>query len=72
MSDTKKYYEYKLTATNDDEIDTSRKYFFTKESANEHNHQYSLNDAPRRLVKAKGGEVMEKPEWWSGNLSAKK
>ena len=26
MSKTKKYYEYKLTATNDDEIDTSRKY----------------------------------------------
>ena len=72
MSKTKKYYEYKLTATNDDEIDTARKYFFTKESAKEHNQQYSLNDAPRRLVKVRKGEVMEKPDWWSGNLSAKK
>ena len=68
---TKKYYEYKLTATNDEEIDTSRKYFFSKGVAKEHNEQYSLNDAPRRLVKVKGGEVIEKPDWWSGNLIAK-
>jgi len=72
MSKTKKYYEYKLTATNDDEIDTSRKYFFTKESAKEHNEQYHMSDTPRRLVEVKDGEVMEKPDWWSGNLSAKK
>ena len=72
MSDTKKYYEYKLTATNDDEIDTSRKYFFTKGSAKEHNKQYSFNDCPRRLVKVRKGGEMEKPDWWSGNLIAKK
>ena len=72
MSDTKKYYEYKLTATNDDEIDTARKYFFTKESAKEHNKQYRISDTPRRLVKIKEGEVIEKPDWWSGNLSARK
>ena len=72
MSEIKKYYEYKLTATNDEEINTSRKYFFTKESAKEHNEQYSINDAPRLLVKVRNGEVMEKPDWWSGNLSAKK
>ena len=73
MSKTKKYYEYKLTATNDEEIDTARKYFFTKESAKEHNKQYSLNDCPRRLVKAIGGvfPFLHKPDWWSGNLSAK-
>ena len=72
MSDTKKYYEYKLTATNDDEIDTSRKYFFSKEVAKEHNQQYRISDTPRLLVKVRKGEVIEKPEWWSGNLSAKK
>jgi hypothetical protein len=49
MSKTKKYYEYKLTATNDDEIDTSRKYFFTKESAKEHNEQYSHERHPKAL-----------------------
>ena len=72
MSDTKKYYEYKLTATNDEEINTSRKYFFTKESAKEHNQQYRISDTPRLLVKVRKGEVIEKPEWWSGNLIAKK
>ena len=72
MSEAKKYYEYKLTATNDDEIDASRKYFFSKEVAKEHNEQYSINDVPRLLVKVRGGEVMEKPSWWSGNLSARK
>ncbi len=72
MSEIKKYYEYKLTATNDDEIDTSRKYFFTKESAKEHNRQYSISDCPRRLRKVRNGGEMEKPDWWSGNLSAKK
>jgi hypothetical protein len=72
MSDTTEYYEYNLTSTNDDEIDTSRKYFFSKGVEKEHNEQYSLNDVPRRLVKVKDGEVIEKPSWWSGNLSAMK
>lgn len=72
MSDTIKYYEYKLTSTNDEEIDTSRKYFFLSKTAKEHNKQYVLNDVPRRLVKVRGGEVLVKPSWWSGNLSAKK
>ena len=65
----KKLYEYKLTATNNEEIDTARKYFFTKESAKEHNNQYSLNDCPRRLVKVKGSEVVKVPTWWSGNIA---
>ena len=72
MSEITEYYEYKLTATNDEEIDTSRKYFFTKESAKEHNKQYFINDCPRRLRKVRNGREMEKPEWWSGNLIAKK
>jgi len=72
MSDTIKYYEYKLTSTNDEEIDTLRKYFFQPKTAKEHNKQYVLNDVPRRLVKVRGGEVMVKPSWWSGNLSARK
>jgi hypothetical protein len=67
MNKTKKYYEYKLTSTNDEEIDTSRKYFFSKEVAKEHNRQYTFNDAPRRLIKVRGGEVIVKPSWWSGN-----
>jgi hypothetical protein len=72
MSDTIKYYEYKLTSTNDEEIDASKRYFFQPKTAKEHNKQYVLNDAPRRLVKVRGGEVMVKPSWWSGNLSARK
>ena len=72
MSETKKYYEYKLAPTNDEGINTSRKYFFTKEVAKEHNEQYRLNDCPRRLVKVRGGEVMVQPSWWSGNLSSRK
>ena len=72
MSDTKKYYEYKLTATNDDEIDTSRKYFFSKEVAKEHNKQYSYQRLPKALSQGQKRGEMEKPDWWSGNLSAKK
>ena len=71
MNKTKIYYEYKLTATNDEEIDTSRKYFFQTRTAKEHNRQYTLNDVPRRLIRVRDGEVMEKPSWWSGNLSKK-
>ena len=66
MSDTIELYEYKLTSTNDEEIDTSRKYFFQLKTAKEHNEQYILNDVPRRLIRVRGGEVIEKPEWWSG------
>jgi hypothetical protein len=72
MNKTKKYYEYKLTSTNNEEIDNSRKHFFQLKTAKEHNRQFALNDVPRRVVKVRSGEVMEKPYWWSGNLSAKK
>jgi|TARA_B110000196_G_C20754934_1_gene479414 hypothetical protein len=72
MSDTTEYYEYKLTSTNDDEVDPSRRYFFTKATAKEHNKQYVLNDVPRRLMKVRKGEVIVKPSWWSGNLIARK
>ena len=44
------------------------KYFFKAKTAKEHNRQYIINDVPRKLVKVKGGEVVEKPEWWSGNI----
>jgi len=70
MSDTTEYYEYKLTSTNDDEIDPSRRYFFTKATAKDHNLQYALNGTPRRLMKVRKGNAMVKPSWWSGNLSA--
>jgi len=72
MNDTIKYYEYKLTSTNDKETDASRRYFFQRKTAKEHNYQYTLNDVPRRLVKVRKGGFMEKPSWWSGNLSARK
>ena len=72
MSEITEYYEYKLTPTNDDEIDPSRRYFFTKATTKEHNLQYVLNDTPRRLMKVRKGNAMVKPSWWSGNLSAKK
>ena len=71
----KKLYEYELTWTfslEDNEevriaLDASpRKYYFREETAKEHNRQYTLSDVPRKLVKVKGGKVVEKPEWWSG------
>jgi len=63
----KKLYEYKLVALNEETI-APRKYYFRDETAEEHNEQYAFYDAPRKLVKVKGGEVIEKPEWWSGNI----
>ena len=66
----KKLYEYELTWTfseNDDaETILPIKYYFKDETAKEHNRQYALFDVPRKLVKVKGGKVVEKPEWWSG------
>lgn len=72
----KKLYEYKLTWTfsEDDEearkvLDESlRKYYFTDEVAKDHNKQYAINYVPRKLVKVEGGDVIEKPDWWSGNI----
>ena len=67
----KKLYEYKLVildANSDEETIAPRKYFFKAKTAKEHNKQYAINDVPRKLVKVKGGEVVEKPEWWSGNI----
>ena len=66
-----KLHEYKLIVSDDDEAIASRKYFFQKETAEEHNKQYALNNVPRHLIRVRGGEVMEKPSWWSGNLSKK-
>lgn len=73
---TKKLYEYELTWTfsEDDEKtrealdESSRKYYFRHETAKEHNRQYAINDVPRKLVLVEGGNVTEKPEWWSGNI----
>ena len=67
----KKLYEYELTWTfseDDEEAIAPRKYFFKKETAQEHNEQYALTNVPRKLVKVEGGKVVEKPFWWSGNI----
>ena len=67
----KKLCEYKLVILDEDsdeETITPRKYYFSDEIAEEHNRQYAVSDVPRKLVKVKGGEVVEKPEWWSGNI----
>ena len=70
----KKLYEYELWREyvigedSDEETVAPRKYYFTDEVAKEHNEQYSLNNVPRKLVKVEGGKVVEKPEWWSGNI----
>lgn len=67
---TKELYEYKLTSTNADEgYTSSRKYYFRKETAKEHNKQYTLNDVPRKLVKIRNGKPIEVPAWWSGNIT---
>mgnify|MGYP003650594255 CR=1 FL=1 len=69
----KKLYEYNLVVLGrqedgDTKPMTPRNYYFTAETAQEHNKQYALYNVPRKLVKVKGGEVIEKPEWWSGNI----
>ena len=66
----KKLCEYELVILDRDEDDTSKnaRHYFREETAEEHNRQFALSDVPRKLVKVKGGEVVEKPEWWSGNL----
>tara|TARA_R110000824_G_scaffold107813_7_gene254380 strand:+ start:684 stop:941 length:258 start_codon:yes stop_codon:yes gene_type:complete len=68
----KKYLEYELVildANEDGKTIAPKKYYFTEESAKEHNEQYAFYDTPRKLVKVKGGEVVEKPEWWSGKIT---
>ena len=66
---TKTLHEYKLVSTDkNEEYNSSRKYFFKAKTAKEHNKQYVINDVPRKLVLIEGGEVREKPLWWSGNI----
>ena len=73
----KKLYEYELTWTfSEDDVEarkaldeSSRKYYFQEATAKEHNEQYALNNVPRKLVKVRGGEVLEVPFWWSGNIN---
>lgn len=71
---TKKLYEYELWREyvfgedSDEETIAPRSYYFTDKVAQEHNEQYALNNVPRKLVKVEGGKVVEKPEWWSGNI----
>ena len=70
----KKLYEYELWTeyvfgeVSDEETIVPKKYYFTDKVAEEHNRQYSLFDVPRKLVKVEGGDVIEKPDWWSGNI----
>ena len=65
----KKFCEYELIVLDEDEEAIApKKYYFRDETAEEHNRQYALSDVPRKLVKVKGGKVVEKPEWWSGNI----
>ena len=67
----KKLCEYKLVILDEDsdeETIAPRKYYFSDEIAEEHNEQYAFYDTPRKLVKVKGGDVIEMPEWWSGNI----
>ena len=67
----KKLYEYELVVLDeqeDEEAIAPRKYYFRDETADEHNEQYSFYGTPRLLVKVEGGRVIEKPEWWSGNI----
>ena len=66
---TKTLHEYKLVSTDkNEEYNSSRKYFFKPKTAKEHNRQYIINGVPRKLVKVESGKVVEKPEWWSGNI----
>ena len=66
----KKLYEYELVSLDRDEDDTSEnpRHYFRDETAEEHNRQYAVSDVPRKLVKVEGGDVIEKPDWWSGNI----
>ena len=68
----KKLYEYDLVVLDkqedDEEAIAPRKYYFSDETAEEHNRQYAFYDTPRKLVKVEGGDVIEKPEGWSGNI----
>jgi len=73
---TKTLHEYELVWTfSEDDIEarkaleeSQRRYYFTDEVAKDHNKQYALSDVPRKLVKVEDGKVVEKPEWWSGNI----
>jgi hypothetical protein len=62
----KKFYEYDLVGP--DEV-APRKYYFRDNVAEEHNRQFTHSKTPRRLVKVKGGRVVEKPSWWSGKIT---
>jgi len=72
----KKLYEYELTWTfSEGDVEarkaldeSSRKYYFGHQTAKEHNRQYAINEVPRKLVLVEGGEVKEKPQWWSGKI----
>jgi len=67
----KKLCEYELIVLDeneDEETIAPRKYYFRDEIAEEHNRQYAVSDVPRKLVKVTGGKVIEKPDWWSGNI----
>jgi len=68
----KKLHEYELVNIGEQDDNDSpvfpKKHFFRAETAEEHNEQYAFYDVPRRLVKVTGGRVIEKPEWWSGNI----
>ena len=63
----KKFYEYDLVGP-EDEV-APRKYYFRDSVAEEHNRQFAHSKTPRRLVKVKGGRVVEKPSWWSGKIT---
>jgi hypothetical protein len=65
----KKKYDYKLVPFgeyDDGEIrnlpicETSKKYRFNEETAQEHNRQYALNCVPRRLVRVKPRDLNNK------------
>ena len=60
--------EYVFGEDSDEETIAPKKYYFTDKVAEEHNKQYAFYDVPRKLVKVEGGKVIEKPEWWSGNI----
>jgi len=61
--------EYVFGEDSDEKTIAPRKYYFTDEIAKEHNRQYAFYDVPRQLVKVEGGKVIEKPDWWSGNIT---
>ena len=66
----KKLYEYKLVSLDKDEdFIASKTYYFQKETAKHHNQQYVLYEVPRKLIKVRGGEAIEVPSWWSGDIT---